>query len=66
MEPRDFLRLIKNSRCVVAIKGDWGTGKTYFWNNFKDENLSDKPYTYVSPGKDSIADIKRDVILKYL
>lgn len=50
---------------VVAIKGDWGTGKTYFWNNFKDENLSDKPYAYVSLfGKDSIADIKQDVILK--
>lgn len=50
---------------VIAIKGDWGTGKTYFWNKFKHENLQDKPYAYVSLfGKDSIADIKKDVILQ--
>jgi len=50
---------------VVAIKGDWGTGKTHFWNNFRDENLKEKPYAYVSLfGKDSISDIKKDVIIQ--
>ena len=24
---------------VIAIKGNWGTGKTFFWNKFKEENL---------------------------
>lgn len=50
---------------VIAIKGNWGTGKTFFWNKFKEENLKEKPYAYVSLfGKDSISDIKKDVIIQ--
>ena len=50
---------------VIAIKGNWGVGKTFFWNKFKEENLKEKPYAYVSLfGKDSISDIKKDVIIQ--
>lgn len=50
---------------LIAIKGNWGTGKTFFWNKFQEENLKAKPYAYVSLfGKDSIADIKKDVIIQ--
>lgn len=50
---------------VIAIKGSWGSGKTYFWNQFKSNELSDKQYAYVSLfGKDSLEEIKRDMILQ--
>ena len=50
---------------VVAIKGSWGSGKTYFWNTFQENELSDKQYAYISLfGKESIEDIKRDTILQ--
>ena len=50
---------------VIAIKGNWGVGKTFFWNKFKEENLKEKPYAYVSLfGKDIISDIKKDVIIQ--
>lgn len=28
----EFLR--KKDPCVIAIKGPWGVGKTYFWNHY--------------------------------
>ena len=50
---------------VIAINGSWGSGKTYFWNQFQSNELSDKQYAYVSLfGKDSLEEIKRDVILQ--
>lgn len=50
---------------VATIKGKWGTGKTSFWNAFKDEYLKESRYAYVSLfGKTSIDDIRRDVLLQ--
>lgn len=50
---------------VITLKGDWGTGKTYFWNKYKSEKLTEKQYAYVSLfGKDNIDEIKRDIILQ--
>jgi len=51
---------------VISIKGDWGSGKTYFWNKFVENSLNDDvKYAYVSLfGKESIEDIKRDVIFQ--
>lgn len=54
-----------NSPFVATIKGKWGTGKTSFWNAFKDAHLTDSRYAYVSLfGKTSIDDIRRDVLLQ--
>ena len=50
---------------VIAIKGSWGSGKTYFWNQFQSKELTDMKYAYVSLfGKDTLEEIKRDVIMQ--
>ncbi len=50
---------------VITLDGDWGVGKTHFWNNFKEEHLKEKKVSYVSLfGKDSIQDIRTDIILQ--
>jgi len=52
---------------VLVIKGDWGVGKTYFWENYinrriKNRDLSQIAYSYVSLfGKNSLADIKASI-----
>lgn len=28
------LLIKKNEEVVISISGEWGIGKTYFWNNF--------------------------------
>nr|EHZ6835608.1 hypothetical protein [Acinetobacter baumannii] len=35
---------IKNEKigAVIAITGSWGIGKTFFWRNFLDKQLSDE------------------------
>ncbi len=44
---------------VVTINGDCGSGKTFFWNKFKDKLPSNTKYAYISLfGKESIEDIK--------
>ncbi|WP_335899792.1 P-loop NTPase fold protein [Shewanella algae] len=52
---------------VLAIKGDWGVGKTFFWNNIIKEyknKCSLKKYAYVSLfGIQSIDDIKKSILL---
>lgn len=50
---------------VAVIKGNWGVGKTYFWNNYIDKRINDKnlsqiAYSYISLfGKTSLADVKK-------
>jgi hypothetical protein len=52
---------------VVAIKGGWGEGKTFFWKNSVVTQHAAKKPGYVSAfGKDSLAAIKRDVAVEAL
>lgn len=52
---------------VVVIKGDWGVGKTYFWDNYisKRIELGDLPqlaYSYISLfGNSSLDDVRKRV-----
>lgn len=52
---------------VVVIRGDWGVGKTYFWdqyinNRIQKKDLKQIAYSYVSLfGKNSLSDIKASV-----
>ncbi|MGD9160343.1 MAG: hypothetical protein PVG39_18145 [Desulfobacteraceae bacterium] len=42
--------LLHDEKKVLAIKGEWGIGKTYFWSNFikKSSYCQEKQYSYVS------------------
>ena len=58
----------KNKEVVILISGEWGLGKTYFWNNFikkyKNVELKDKQIAYVSLfGISSLNDIKTSILL---
>lgn len=50
---------------VIAIKGRWGIGKTYFWNQVVKSHknvMALKSYAYVSLfGANSLSDVKRTV-----
>ncbi|RON57428.1 P-loop NTPase fold protein [Pseudomonas frederiksbergensis] len=52
---------------VVVIRGDWGVGKTFFWDQYINERISQKnleqiAYSYVSLfGKNSLLEIKSSV-----
>lgn len=51
----------------IAIKGEWGVGKTYFWKDFSENEISDKKVVYISLfGKSSVKEIKEDVIVQTL
>jgi len=59
----------QNTEIVVAINGEWGSGKTYFWKSiFLDKyklEFKDKQISYVSLfGHNSLNDIKTDIILQ--
>lgn len=54
---------------VVALNGEWGIGKTHFWNTFIEKNLikekQENKIAYVSLfGKDKLSDIESDIILQ--
>lgn len=52
---------------VVVIKGDWGVGKTYFWESYISKRISQKDlkqiaYSYISLfGSSSLNDIRKQV-----
>lgn len=49
---------------VVTLNGEWGVGKTHFWNKFVENNLSNKKTAYISLfGKESLKDIEKKIIL---
>ncbi|EAV5712148.1 hypothetical protein E6P12_17695, partial [Salmonella enterica] len=56
---------MQSDNSVLVIKGDWGVGKTFFWNKYYNENknnLKQIVYSYVSLfGKNSLSDIKREI-----
>ena len=54
---------------VVTLNGEWGVGKTHFWNKFVENNLSkeleEKEIAYVSLfGKDKLSEIESDIMLQ--
>ncbi|QNM88694.1 P-loop NTPase fold protein [Aliarcobacter cryaerophilus] len=54
---------------VVTLNGEWGVGKTHFWNKFVENNLSKelekKEIAYVSLfGKDKLSEIESDIMLQ--
>lgn len=70
LEEKLYDLLIKSNKSFVAsISGEWGIGKTYFWQKiflekYKSE-LSKKQIAYVSLfGHNSLNDIKTDVVLQ--
>lgn len=53
--------------CAIAITGEWGIGKTYFWNYFKDNFLKDKneKIAYISLfGIESLDSLKYEIGIK--
>jgi hypothetical protein len=52
---------------IIAIKGKWGTGKTYFWKDFikrKIKNIALKKYAYVSLfGVKELMQLKREIFV---
>ena len=59
--------ILKEKREFVAmISGEWGIGKTHFWNEFKDKNLQNKKkVVYISLfGLNSLDEIKNEVIFQ--
>lgn len=55
----------RKSGSAIVLKGEWGTGKTYFWNKVVKDNwasFSRKKYSYVSLfGLGSLGDLKRSI-----
>lgn len=50
---------------VVSINGEWGVGKTFFWNSFIKANSALGKTVYVSLfGKETVKDIQTDIILQ--
>lgn len=59
----------KEEGFVIALNGEWGIGKTHFWNLFIENNLSkeqkENKIAYVSLfGKDKLSDIESDIIMQ--
>ena len=49
----------------VVIKGEWGVGKTHFWEDFSKRFLQDKKVAYISLfGKGSLKEIKEDMMVQ--
>lgn len=67
---RDFL--LNNSEEVISIKGDWGVGKTYFWNEAVNQakdapNFCREKYCYVSLfGITSLEQLKSTIFETYV
>lgn len=50
---------------VAMLSGEWGMGKTYFWQKFTKNHLKDKDVVYISLfGKNSLADIESEILTK--
>ena len=55
----------KDDAFVITLSGEWGVGKTYFWNEFEEKHLKNKQVAYVSLfGKNKIEDIREAIILQ--
>lgn len=60
------LILTEEREFVAMLSGEWGIGKTYFWNEFKDKYLqNEKNVVYISLfGLNSLDDIKNEIIIQ--
>lgn len=57
----------ENSRTVIAIEGQWGEGKTFFWKNVIVNNFKDKKPGYISLfGVDTLNEFREKVVLEAL
>lgn len=69
-ESKEFLKelLEMDDAVVLLMKGDWGVGKTYFWNDFVETEFAEEQrekYAYVSLfGKKNIEAIQNDILLQ--
>ncbi len=58
---------LKGEDKVAVIKGGWGVGKTYFWDNYinqriKAKDLKQIAYSYISLfGKTSLSDVRKSI-----
>ena len=54
-----------NDGIVLSIQGNWGIGKTYFWNNYIEKKEQDDKFVNISLfGINSLDDIKKKILLK--
>lgn len=60
------LILDDNNEFVAMLSGEWGIGKTHFWNNlFAEKELKKSNIAYISLfGYSSLQSIKNDIIMK--
>jgi len=62
-----FDAFFKSEAKVAALKGSWGVGKTYFWDAYVSDRISQKnlnqiAYSYISLfGKTSLGDVKKSL-----
>lgn len=67
MSEKELDRFLSGNDKVAVIKGDWGVGKTFFWENYVNnkknrEELYELAYSYTSLfGKCSLIDLKRAI-----
>ncbi|MCF6309071.1 MAG: ATP-binding protein [Sulfurimonas sp.] len=61
-----FKNLFNDSNEFIAIlSGEWGVGKTYFWDEFAEKTFGNDDYVYISLfGKNSLKEIKHEILLK--
>ncbi len=60
-----YLKDSSSKGFVISIKGNWGVGKTFFWNIYAKENLNEKKYVYISLfGISKLDDIKTKILNK--
>ncbi len=68
LEKRLLDLLDKKSSFVIALTGEWGIGKTRFWNSFKtkyNDQFKLRKYAYVSLfGIDSLESLKYEIAVK--
>ena len=61
---KSFNSFFKGEAKVAVLKGGWGVGKTYFWdsyicNRISEKNLQQIAYSYISLfGKSSLSEVK--------
>ena len=66
---KKLVKLIETEKpCAIALTGEWGVGKTQFWNNFKKkyhDQFKLRKYAYVSLfGIDSLESLKYEIAVK--
>jgi len=55
----------KDEGIAISLKGSWGIGKTFFWDNYVNRKFQGDKNVYISLfGKNSLDDIKKAIVLK--